>query len=597
MIKLSSDEICSYVGDVLPLELIGEGIDKNSSVNWSSTGDAAAIRSFKGNGKYSFPNGVLVSLVAPGEAVIKAEYLGVEYVTKVTAREMRGLDEEDELNYYLGDLHDHTSQIHNREEFAKHLTEDIADYVNYIKEENLIDFGVISDHASVTNDDDFYRGFKLAETCESPIIFAGAESEISHTETDRLGILHRHSGEIVTFMSAGYASVKTWEEFENELTHSHAPVAIFAHPHVVGFSTNGIWNFDFMKHNTPTMKKIIRGVEMGNGEDRKENLLHEYAYSAALDAGFKVSATCSSDSHGPIWGYHVMPGKTIILAREKSREAFHEALLANRFYASESGNVKLKYSVNDKTAPAQLELTDSYRFHIELDSFNDDESTRPVICQIISDYGRTIECADVTGDTIDLTVTSDSARYFYLRLIDREGRKTWSMPVWCQRAFDQYEEKRLKALDMTNFKATSSGRDASAVIDGDPFHSWHSGEVSPRVVIDMGDTQEISGFGYYPHIVLRSKDKGPEWTTSVETRGLVSRYKLYTSENGEHYSLIADITCQTLGCENVVSFPTHKARYVIMEVISNIGIDSHLRAYQRSETVIGNITLFKNSDE
>ncbi len=46
------------------------------------------------------------------------------------------------------------------------------------------------------------------------------------------------------------------------------------------------------------MLAMMRGIEMGNGADRKENLLHEYAYSAALDASFRLSTTCSSDSHG-----------------------------------------------------------------------------------------------------------------------------------------------------------------------------------------------------------------------------------------------------------------------------------------------------------
>lgn len=230
MIKLSQAHLSSYVGDVLPLELTGEGITKDTPVSFSIAGDAATIRSFVGSGTYAFGNGVLVSFLAPGEAIITARYLDNEYTATVTVREMMSVNETTPLNYYIGDLHDHTSQIHNREEFAKHLSENIDDYVKFIKDENLIDFGVISDHACVTNDYDFYRGFCLADNCDHPIIFAGAESEISYTEYDRLNILHRHSGEIVTFMSAGYGSVKTWEELENEMSYSYSPVAIFAHP-------------------------------------------------------------------------------------------------------------------------------------------------------------------------------------------------------------------------------------------------------------------------------------------------------------------------------------------------------------------------------
>ena len=119
-------------------------------------------------------------------------------------------------------------------------------------------------------------------------------------------------------MSAGYKHTTTYEEFEENMKYSKAPVAVFAHPHTVGSSTPGIWSFEYSDHNTELMKHIIRGIEMGSGTDGKCNILHEYAISAALDAGFKVSTTCSSDAHGPKYGYDVIPGKTVIMATEHS---------------------------------------------------------------------------------------------------------------------------------------------------------------------------------------------------------------------------------------------------------------------------------------
>ena len=157
-------------------------------------------------------------------------------------------------------------------------------------------------------------------------------------------------------------------------------------------------SFCFYKNNTPEMLRLMRGVEMGDGSERQQNLIHEYAYSAALDYGFRVSTTCSSDSHGaksadptgPKWGYKRFPGKTIIMAKEKSREAFIDALRHNRFYGCESGNIKLRYTVNGKTAPCDLDMTDSYSFHVELSYFKDDETTKPTNCRVISDGGEVL---------------------------------------------------------------------------------------------------------------------------------------------------------------------------------------------------------------
>ena len=46
MISLSKAHISSYVSDVIPISLIGEGIDKDSPVEWRVEGDAAALRGF-----------------------------------------------------------------------------------------------------------------------------------------------------------------------------------------------------------------------------------------------------------------------------------------------------------------------------------------------------------------------------------------------------------------------------------------------------------------------------------------------------------------------------------------------------------------------
>lgn len=594
MISLSKNNIDSYIGDVIPLCLVGDGIDNKSNVIWRVEGDAATLRGFSGVGEHSFNNGVLISLVEEGIAEVVATFGGDEYRATVHSRLMTHALSEDDLNFYTADMHCHTTDIHEASEFAKHEKSDISDLVDYVKDKDPIDATVITDHADVTNDYDFFRGFFLAEGCNSPIILAGAESEIMYTERDRLNILHRHSGELVSLMSAGYIHCDTYDEFEREISLSPAPIGIFAHPHVVGYSTRGIWNFDFANHNTETMLHIMRGIEMGNGGDNKENLLHEYAYSQALDAGFRVSVTCSSDSHGPIWGYDCLVGKTIIMAKEKSREAFHDAFRHNRFYACESGNVKLRYKVNGKTAPADLAPSDKYDFHIELDYFKDDATTIPATCQVISDYGNVVFETPVNGKVLEFTVSSDTARYFYLKFIDCLGRKTWSTPVWCSRSFDKPESfDDLIPLDMSSFTATANGKDAYTAINGDPFDSWVSDEHTPTVLIDMGEEKEICALGCYPHVVVR-QNRPAGWNTRDESKHIVTRFKVHISSDGKDFREIASVTFQALGCEKIVRFDTLNARYVKFEVVGNVGVDSHRPNYANTVTKIGNITIFKS---
>ena len=592
MIKLSKKLISSYIGDVIPLWLEGDGIEKNSPITWRAEGNVASVRTFSGEGKCAFTYGVLVTLVKEGDGRVIATYDGVEYLTDVKARAMETVSSEGDFEYLVGDMHCHTTDIHEFDKFALHEQDDITDLINYVKDKDPIDLTVITDHADVTNDHDFFRGFVLAEDCKSPFIFAGAESEIMYTENDRYDIIHRHSGELVTLMSAGYINCKTYEEFEREILLSPEPIGIFAHPHVVGYSTKGIWNFDFAHHNTDNMLHIMRGVELGNGGDNKENMLHEYAYSQALDAGFKVSVTQSSDSHGPTWGYDCLSGKTVILAKEKSREAMHDAFRNNRFYACETGNVKLKYRVNGAAAPATLPLTDTYDFHIELDYFKDDATTVPTLCQVISDYGDVAYECKVAGDILDFTVKSGTARYFYLKFIDELGRKTWSMPVWTSREFDKPKAFNGKAIDMSSFSAYTSKKDAKIAINNDPFDPFFSEEKLPSLIIDMNEEREITALSYYPRIVLR-QNHPVGWNTRDEAKTVVSRFKVHVSLDGKDYTEVASKTCQTLGSETFVTFPHVRARFVKFEVLGNVGIDTRRENYADTETVIGNIALFE----
>jgi len=152
MVSLSKKHIDSYVGDVIPLYLCGDGISKDSPVEWRVEGNAAALRGFSGKGAHSFDNGVLISLIKEGDGEVVAAFGGNEYRASVHARQMIHASSEDELNFYVGDMHCHTTDIHECDVFAKHETADISDLVNYVKDKDRIDATVITDHADVTND-------------------------------------------------------------------------------------------------------------------------------------------------------------------------------------------------------------------------------------------------------------------------------------------------------------------------------------------------------------------------------------------------------------------------------------------------------------
>ena len=596
--RLSRERIESFAGDVLPLRLLGGEAYGKEPITWTCVGDCVQLTSFAGEDPGSFTDGVLLTLLAPGEAVVTAALEGREYRCGVSVREMKTAASGKALEYFVGDLHDHTTMEHGTEAFRIREEDFPIDYIRQVRDEGKLDFGVVSDHGDLLNDREFFRGFADGEDAglTKLILFPGCESEVSPLETDRYGIVHKNAGEIVTFNAASYAGVDSWEAFFRRFDNSPFAVCCLAHPQVLGFSTKGMWNFCLDRNNDPRFREMVKLVEMGNGEDRDSNLINEYVYSVALDNGFRISPACNSDSHGPLWGYDCFPGKTVIMAPERTKEAFLDALRNNRVYATESGNVKLFWSVCGVAAPGTVPLTSRYEFHVEAELFHEDPDSVPVKCQVISDYGICVK--SVEGEKLssfDFRVESDTARYFYLRLVDRLGRKTWSCPVWTGRPLDGKSDDTPVPLNKKDFRAVEegSGADASVLLNDDPEAAWTSGGASCSIRIDMGAVQEAAGLGVYHPLLEAGKLKAAGIPSPEALSHLAYEYRVSTSTDGETFTEKASGVFRIFGAESVIRFTRHDARFLRLEILSTVGANSCLAAYREANIAVAELTVFR----
>ena len=596
--KLSSDQIESYCADVVPLRLLGVAAYSDEAIAWKCDSDCVQITSFDGHEDGCFTDGVLLTLLKPGSALVTAALDGKEYHCRVLVREMKTATSGKHLNYYIGDLHDHTSKKHDPVEFQSKKWGFPSDLIGYVRDEGMLDFCVISDHSCLLNNQEYFRGYADTEDAQPMelVVFPGCEAEITNREADRYGVVHNNAGEIVTLNACNYAAVPSWEDFYRKFDKSPFAISILAHPQTIGFSSKGVWNFCLHKINTPRFRQMVKLVEMGNGSDIKSNLINEYVYSVALDNGFRVSPSCSSDCHGTIWGYTCFPGKSVIMAPERSKEAFTDALLNNRVYACSTGNLKLFYSVGGVAAPATLPLTSQYDFHVEISCFHEDSSTIPVKCQVISDYGicvKTLESFDAAS--FDFTVESHTARYFYLRLIDSEGRKTWSAPVWTGRAIDEKNSEPLRPLDKSGFTAVDevSGADASRLLNDDPTDTWFSEGTTCSILIDMQAEQEIAGLGHYPQLLDNGQLRQEGITSTDAVSHFPYAYRISTGCDGKCFDTKATGVFRIFSGEDIVPFDAHPARFVKLEILSTTGSNSERSTYEDANIAMAELTLYK----
>lgn len=592
-IKLSKTKIDSYVGDVLPLWLISDSDIENADIKWLAEGDAVSIRSFADDEERPFTYGVLLRFDRVGKATVTAVFNGEEFRCEISVREMKKASSDDELNYYRGDLHTHTTGIHKHDAFVNRTEEFQSEMVNFIKEEGLMDFGVMTDHADVSSQYEYFRCYTTAEEAEPmrTVLFPGCESDNIIMKNDMVGREYRAAGEIVIINADYNKTLYGWDDLLETYKQAPCPIGIFAHP------VQARWRFEFERYgHNKDIVNFMRFVEMGNGTDTSCRVLHEYALSEALDAGFRVTSSCSSDGHRH-WGFKAFPGKTIIMAPERSKEAFTDAIRNNRAYASDTGNVKVKLRVNGKCAPCDLALCDKYSFEVGLSYFEDDESTKIVKCQVISDYGKVVyEKCGLTEDGLSFEVESSTARYFFLRLIDKEGRRTFSPPVWCGREFDEFKEHSIVGIKSDDFCAYDavSGKDASALLNFDVLNPWENGEKTASITVDMKNEQKISTLAYI-HPTHPQKDAEDVHGRARFHAKFPRRYRISTSTDGVNYVTRAEGGFRTYVGEELICFDECDARYLRFDVLSTVGLEYERPAYVNATLHFGGLMFFKNA--
>ena len=596
--ELSKNSITSFCGDILPLWLVCDENEKQEKTEWSVLGDSVRLTHLCDGTEYEVKNGILLNLISVGESVVIAKNGGVEYKCKVISREMRNLSDADKVCFFRGNFHDHTSKDHNPKTFPERKTGLPIDYITKIKTENLLDCSAITDHAVLMTKKDFFDSFVEAESLNSsdPIIFVGNESDVSLMEEDRFGVWHKNGGEVVVLNADNYISCDDWHEFLDAYKNSEYAVGIFAHPQEMGGGNDGLWDFDFKNKYSPELARIMKGIEVGNGYNIESNSVNEYSFSCALDAGFRVSTVSSCDHHGPNnWGYKAFPAKTVIMAYEKTKEAFLDAIYNLRFYACESANLKLTVRVNGMNAPCELERKEEYDFSVAISYFEEDETSLPVWCDVISNRGRTIKTIEnVDFSRFEFSVVSESAEYFYLRFVDGKGRRTWSPPVFVEGKNKRTAEDKLCAIDKSKFTVTEllTNTNADVLVNNDVYDVWDANVKKAEILIDMHNLYDVCGVGVYSPRCISAEIKQSGESLQSKISRFVSGYKIYTSVDGVNFDERDSGIVRVFGNEEVLSFNKTNARYVKFCALSTVGRQRGLEENKDATLSIAELSVY-----
>jgi hypothetical protein len=201
---------------------------------------------------------------------------------------------------------------------------------------------------------------------------------------------------------------------------------------------------------------------------------------------------------------------------------------------------------------------------------------------------------------MDFTIESKTASWFYLRLWDVEGRKTWSVPIWTGKEPYEVETAGFEPISKEGFTAIeeTTGVDASVLLCDDPFKPFTMKGKTCSILIDMKETKSIRGLGVYPRTILGAhvKEVGfahPKQFLAQNPYHIV----ISTSEDGETFRKRADVVFRANALEEIIPFARTDARYIRLEVLSTVGAESHRKEFEDLGIALGELTPFTRAEK
>jgi predicted metal-dependent phosphoesterase TrpH len=194
----------------------------------------------------------------------------------------------------------------------------------------------------------------------------------------------------------------------------HGGVAYFAHPYWSGVAAGGL----DLPANVAGIEVYNAGCELEIGRG-----LSGVHWDELLEAGARCYAIASDDSHHP--GFDSDLAWTWVLAEERSRDAVLAALRDGSFYGS-TGPLVRELEVDSNAVEVSCSPCRSITLLAGRTAGAAAHGGRLPYCN----HSRVVDRAD-DGELIRARLEIPAgARYWRVELVDQQGRKAWTNPVW-----------------------------------------------------------------------------------------------------------------------------------------------------------------------
>ena len=327
---------------------------------------------------------------------------------------------------YFGLLHSHTSLSGGKGTVAEAYAYagDIAglDFLAVTDPGHCFDdhLNAAIDRDAATHSKLWAEGIAAAEAASTENFAAIFGYEMSWPEDRQLGhVITFHTPGFVSSHQEPYAEgMEALEEYYKTLAEVPDSISIFCHP---GAYYGDFLSFGNYKADYDGQIYLLEVTdEMGTAFGK---------YDQALAAGWHVAPSASQNTHNGDWGT-ANGDRTVILAKELTRESLFEAIRSHRVYATRDPDLHLYYTLNEEPMGSTLSSVEDPEFCVTV--YDPTDSTAGMV-EVIGEDGKVLASRSAAGNAEELTISvSGRHRYYYLRVTQPDGDIAVTAPVWME---------------------------------------------------------------------------------------------------------------------------------------------------------------------
>ena len=349
------------------------------------------------------------------------------------------------LNYYYGNMHAHTSYSDgNKDSLVSGMTTPLQGF-NYAKQSTQIDFYGISEH------NHYSAGM------QSPIYFKKGLDDANAATVDgqfvamygmEWGVISS-GGHILVY---GFDSLCGWDFGASEIQVAEAnysklfstinrksgSFACLAHPQFDDFGNL------FTQPYSSNADNAIAGIALRSGPAFSTNSAYSNPsssnfvskYNDALKRGYHLGPGIDHDTHNSVFGRQTK-ARTVVLAPLLNRAEIYNGFKQRRFYASDDWNVEVDFTIQNMPMGSIISNVGNPTLQVTINDPDNEATTSITIYSGVAGSGNAAtQLTSVSNtNTINYThnATSNLEYYYYLYIVQADGDKIWTAPIWYTR--------------------------------------------------------------------------------------------------------------------------------------------------------------------